>query len=541
MAMLLASAALTVAPIPAAKLAPYPPMHWHSWNQISGEATVTDANMRDVSASLISTGMVDAGYDMINVVCNGWEERDPVTHRFTENKAKWPTGMKGLATYLHGKGLQMGCYTSPGFLNCCGEPGSLGYEDVDMEFFAEIGCDHIMVDWCQKYVNPLESFNTYAKIGSAIANSSNPNMLYSIWETGYGKSWKWFKKAGGHFNRIATDMSNTWDMGCGSNQPGSVLKNFDTAMSIPNIQSHTEPGHYSFLDNMIVGVTPGGHAACGPGISTEEARSHFSMWVMAASPLLTNNDVRSMPADIKEILTNPEVLAIHKDPLVAMGVRVDVGGGVNEPHTTSLERTRTVWEKPLSDGSVAVMLANRGAAAQNITVALEDVGDPFVTHYAARDLWARANVTASITTCAGNPPQSPGALCPEGGYQKWHVNAIELLVPAHGVRLLRLWPVAPFNPPPEPSLCPAGYSEYPMQGLWSNPTPCGVYPIPAACKARDAENNTMALCGAKCTATAECMAFELADDADCWIFVGALAAPFTSSPACKTCVRDRLV
>jgi len=529
-------------PIPAAKLAPYPPMHWHSWNQFSGEATVTDANMREISASLISTGMVAAGYETINVVCNGWGARDPVTHRFTENKAKWPTGMKGLGTYLHSKGLQMGCYTAPGKTNCCGEPGSEGFEAVDMEFFAEIGCDHIMVDWCQKYVNPLESFNAYAKIGAAIANSSNPNMLYSIWETGYGKSWKWFKKAGGHFNRIVTDMSNFWEKGCGPDQPGSVLKNFDTAMSIPNIQSHTEPGHYSFLDNMIVGVTPGGHAACGPGLSTEEARSHFTMWVMAASPLLTNNDVRNMPADIKEILTNPEVLAIHKDPLVAMGYRIDVGGGVNEPHTTSLDVTHTVWKKPLSDGSVAVMILNRATMTQNVTVALEDVGNPFVTHYTIRDLWARTNLSSvPTTTCAGEPTQA-GPPCTPGGYQKWHVNALELEVPAHGVRLLRMTPLAPFNPQPDhppPDICPAGFTrKAPVDGIWSNPSPCGVFPLPASCITRDTENGTLARCGAKCIATAECRAFEVADAADCWIFVGELKAPFTAYVGCKTCVRD---
>jgi alpha-galactosidase len=218
-------------------------MHWHSWNQFSGEGTVTDANMREISAALISTGMANVGYDTVNVVCNGWETRDPVTHQFTENKAKWPTGMKGLGTYLHSKELKMGCYTAPGKTNCCGEPGSGGYEDVDMEFFAQIGCDHIMVDWCQTYVNPLESYNAYKKIGAAIANSSNPNMIYGIWETGYGKSWKWFADTGGHYSRVVTDMSNRWEERGPDSQPGSVLKNFDVAMSIPNIQSRT--GRYN--------------------------------------------------------------------------------------------------------------------------------------------------------------------------------------------------------------------------------------------------------------------------------------------------------
>jgi hypothetical protein len=53
----------------------------------------------------------------------------------------------------------------------------------------------------------------------------------------------------------------------------------------------------------------------------------MSMWVMAASPLLTSVDVRNMTAEIKSILTNPELLQIHKDPLARMATRIDVGHG----------------------------------------------------------------------------------------------------------------------------------------------------------------------------------------------------------------------
>lgn len=42
-----------------------------------------------------------------------------------------------------------------------------------------------------------------------------------------------------------------------------------------------------------------------------------------------------MSAAIKEILTNEEVLAVHKDPLAKMEVRIDVGGGLEETHSTA--------------------------------------------------------------------------------------------------------------------------------------------------------------------------------------------------------------
>ena len=72
-------------------------------------------------------------------------------------------------------------------------------------------------------------------------------------------------------------------------------------------------------------VIPGrAGSAYGPGHSTHE---HL---VMVGSPLLTPTDVRNMTPVIKAIRTNPEVLAVHKDPLAKMAVRIDVGGGVEE-------------------------------------------------------------------------------------------------------------------------------------------------------------------------------------------------------------------
>ena len=115
---------------PAAALAPYPPMHWHSWNTFCAEDMTNHTNMKEMADALISTGMAAAGYTMVNVVCSGWTGRDAKTHQLQQNRTLWPEsgGIGGLATYLHSKHLQLGCYTSPGRTNCCGEPGSLGCE-----------------------------------------------------------------------------------------------------------------------------------------------------------------------------------------------------------------------------------------------------------------------------------------------------------------------------------------------------------------------------------------------------------------------------
>jgi hypothetical protein len=39
-------------------------------NTFCGEDAVNEANMREMAQALLTTGMANAGYDTINVVCN---------------------------------------------------------------------------------------------------------------------------------------------------------------------------------------------------------------------------------------------------------------------------------------------------------------------------------------------------------------------------------------------------------------------------------------------------------------------------------------
>ena len=140
------------------------------------------------------------------------------------------------------------CNCGSGSYNGCAEPGSLGNEDVDMEFFAQIGCTHIMVDTPGASITEAEFRARFAVFGDAIANSSNPNMMLGVWSAGLARSWTWAGDVGGTYWRMAQDIYNAW---------GSVLRQFDVTYSVPNIQSFTSPGRFSFLDQLIVGDVPG--------------------------------------------------------------------------------------------------------------------------------------------------------------------------------------------------------------------------------------------------------------------------------------------
>jgi alpha-galactosidase len=62
------------------------------------------------------------------------------------------------------------------------------------------------------------------------------------------------------------------------------------------------------------------------GMTTAEYRTHMSLWSMLAAPLIAGNDLRNIPPQILEILTNKEVIAIDQDKLGKQGKRVSKNG-----------------------------------------------------------------------------------------------------------------------------------------------------------------------------------------------------------------------
>jgi alpha-galactosidase len=118
------------------------------------------------------------------------------------------------------------------------------------------------------------------------------------------------------------------------------------------------------------------------GLSTEENQSHFAMWAMLAAPLLTGNDIRSMPATITSILTNRDVIAVNQDPLGKQGTRLSSQNGLE------------IWSRPLSgNNAYAVALFNRTSNAASLTLNFSQLG--LSGQVTVRDLWHQTDLGPS--------------------------------------------------------------------------------------------------------------------------------------------------
>src|SRR5262249_13942825 len=143
---------------------------------------------------------------------------------------------------------------------------------------------------------------------------------------------------------------------------GRILANADQEAPLAQFAG---PGHWNDPDILQVGLG---------GMTTNEDQAHFSAWAMLAAPLLAGNDIRSMSAATKAILTNRDVIAIDQDPLGSEATRLSHNGNAD------------VWVRPLANGDRAVMLLNRGDTPLTISTTAQDVGLPNAGAYAVNDL-----------------------------------------------------------------------------------------------------------------------------------------------------------
>ena len=250
------------------------------------------------------------------VIDDCWQEKRDDKGNVVPDADRFPNGMKAVADYVHSKGLKFGIYSDAGKKTCGGKPGGLGHEYQDAISYASWGVDYLKYDWCNT-VPGQDAKASYKNIREALDSSGRPIVL-SICEWGSHEPWLWGEEAGGNLWRTTGDIQDRW-AGKKEWAPGICCNNGVLAIVDQNepLYSHARPGHWNDPDMLEVG---------NGGMTTTEYRSHFSLWAIMAAPLMAGNDIRNMTPEIRDILTNKEVIAVDQDPLGEQGRRVGKDG-----------------------------------------------------------------------------------------------------------------------------------------------------------------------------------------------------------------------
>ncbi len=377
-----------------------PPMGWSSWYSYS-EAVGQDKVLK-TARLFVERGLINHGWTYINIDDCWQGERGGKHFAIMPNK-RFPN-MKGMCDQIHAMGLKVGIYSTPwmgtyaGFIGGSApneqadysglsippekrlqehqllgrypgvhrqkadKVGPVWFFDNDAEQWAEWGFDYVKVDW-----NPND-VPTTKRIRAALEKSGRDIVLSLSNAAPYENAAELSSLA--NLWRTTGDIQDTW---------GSVS---GIGFSQERWQQYMKPGHWNDPDILQIGRLGKPNR---PNVTFEQTRltadeqyTHVSLWCLLSAPLIISCDLENIDDFTMGLLTNDEVIAVNQDAAA-------------QPARKAWHRGNfQVWQKRLSNGSVAVGFFNTGESKAVLRVSLKDLG--LNGAYRVRDLWKRAQV-----------------------------------------------------------------------------------------------------------------------------------------------------
>ena len=381
-----------------------PPLGWSSWSSTwnGGGEKMNEAYIK-AQADVMAARLKSSGFIYINLD-DGWGQAFDEHGRLQPNPKKFPDGIAALAAYVHGKGLKLGIYMTPGLRVAAWQAnGTVEGTQIHMQDIADVtqagntqGKDGNSYrldftkpgarEYTQSYANMLASWGVdYIKmdfVGPGGGNvKADTREEIKEWHDAILKTGRpmWMElsnslkienidswKASSNGWRIEDDVENYGKDGK-LTRWGKVVVRFKDA---PLWASLAGPGGWNDLDSLEIGNGDG------DGLTMDERKTVMTLWSISCSPLILGADLTKLDDADLALLTNAEVLA------------VDQAGHVATP--LSQQSQQQVWRVKNPDGSFTVALFNLGNTAAPVSVAWSELG--LAAGASVRDLWQRSEL-----------------------------------------------------------------------------------------------------------------------------------------------------
>ena len=428
-------------------LAPTPPMGWNSWDCFG--PSVTEDEVRR-NAEFLAEHLAPYGWQYVVVdiqwyeplagaggyrrdaelVLDGFSRPWPAPNRFpSAGAAGTGPGFAPLAEFVHSLGLRFGVHVMRGIprqavrsrlpitgtpytadevadlsAGCAwntdnvglnhDHPGAQAYYDSLLAQFAAWGVDFVKAD---DMIAPYREAEV-AAFAAAVRHCGRPMVLSLSPGTALDPERAGHLAANAQMWRVSNDLWDRWP---------DVLAQFDRmAVWAP----YAGPDAWPDADMLPIGRI-GLRAEVGEPRDSRLTRAEqvtmLTLWCIARSPLMVGADLSGTDPATIGLLTNPEVLAVHRE-----------SGGAREVYRDSATIAWTARPEP-SEAAGDAYLAVFNLAAQPRTVELPWAALGLERPTSVRDLWRRAAVS----------PDSPAAP---------RADAVRVSLDPHGAALLRV-------------------------------------------------------------------------------------------------------
>ena len=232
----------------------------------SESGCVSDAFFNETADAFVSTGLRDAGFDILGIDCYWTSARDPATGDWVPDSSIFKGGLAGyeaVVEHVRAAGMRVWGYTDRGTALCSGVngTGSLGREAADAAWFVARGVSFVKEDSCAASDDHEVAFAEYARFRDGL-NATGVPILFNLC------GWNPFYAPVGHA------LANSWRIGPDAAQWSTILVNLDFSSQVWQFAG---PGGFNDLDML------GGCTVFGP-MSSQQRRAQFVAYAMAASP-----------------------------------------------------------------------------------------------------------------------------------------------------------------------------------------------------------------------------------------------------------------
>ncbi|HEY3608456.1 MAG TPA: NEW3 domain-containing protein, partial [Pseudonocardiaceae bacterium] len=400
-----------------------PALGWSSWSFVrkNPTAAVIDAQA-DV---MVSSGLKKLGYQYVNLD-DFWYECPGSQGPNVDQYGRWvidPTrfpdagsknGIQAVADHLHADGLKFGIYVTPGIsaqavarntpiegtsyhaddialpnvseanYNCGGmvgidysKPGAQAFINSWAAQFASWGVDYLKIDG----VGSQDPQDVRAW-SNALRTTDRPIHLELSNNLDIPDAATWARYANGW--RTGGDV----ECYCGPNNASFPLTNYGSVASrfdqVAAWAPFGGPGGFNDYDSLEVGN------GANDGLTLDERKTQFSLWALAASPLILGTDLTNLDPTDLSLLRNTDVLAVDQDAIDAKRLAND--------------GTTQVFAKQEVGGDAVVGLFNTGDAPAAVSTTTAALGLPASRQYRLTDLWSHATLESGGGVGATVPP-----------------------------------------------------------------------------------------------------------------------------------------
>lgn len=350
-----------------------PFMGWNTWNAYHCE--INETIVLDNAKLIKSLGLLDAGYNYINIDdCYSEKTRSPEGN-IIANKERFPSGMRSLTDQLHVMGFKTGIYSDSGWFTCQLYPGSYGNEDRDIQTFSDWGFDLLKYDNCAvpfDHIIKEGMVGKFKRMADAIDRLSHrtgkPPLLYSLCQWGREQPWLWARRFGQSW-RTTDDIGPHWDA------VRSIIHQNSFISWAADFYGHND------MDLLEVG---------NGDLTIDEAKTHFTAWALLKSPLVISTDLTQATKETLDILTNHELIAINQDLVIGPSItpfRWGLGPDWQNNYTTPAE----YWSGETKNGTVFMLINDLDEPSDMFFSLTESPWIRAGRQYSVRDLWTHTD------------------------------------------------------------------------------------------------------------------------------------------------------